>query len=128
MTTVWTYAAVALGGAIGAVLRMVVSAAVGTRPTTLMPVSGTVVVNVVGCLLIGLAMAALPRDATTLQRLLVTGVLGSFTTFSTFSYETVQLLQSRAYLHAAANAVGSVVIGLAMVALGLWLGSRLRTG
>ena len=128
MNAALPYAAVAAGGAIGAVLRFVVSSLVGTRPSTLMPVSGTVVVNVVGCLLIGLAMAALPRDAANLNRLLVTGVLGSFTTFSTFSYETVLLIQSRSYVQAAANAIGSVLIGLVMVAAGLWIGSRLRGG
>ena len=55
----------------------------------------------------------------------MTGLLGSLTTFSTYNYETVELLQSRHYLAAALNSIGSLVVGLLAVALGLAIGTRL---
>ena len=118
--------AVAAGGAFGAVCRYLISVVFGSRPTKFFVLSGTVVANVLGCFCIGLAVAALPKEAVTVRLLLITGVLGSLTTFSTYSYETVALVQRRAYVLAIANALGSVIAGLLAVGLGLWIGSRLR--
>ncbi len=86
---------------------------------------GTLVINGSGSLLVGLVMAALTgRGVTdpTLRLLLVTGFLGAYTTFSTYTYDTVRLYESGAVGAAALNALGSMVLGLGAAALGLWLG------
>jgi CrcB protein len=89
---------------------------------------GTLVINVTGSLLIGAIMAALAARAVTdptLRLLLVTGFLGAYTTFSTFSYDTVRLLQTGEWIAAAGNVLGSVALGLAAAAAGIWLGGWL---
>ena len=81
-----SYLAVAIGGAIGATLRFAVSEWVGTPQATL-------IVNAVGSLLLGICMAALANEMISKEMtlLLGTGVLGAFTTMSTFSLETVEM-------------------------------------
>ena len=118
--------AVAIGGSIGAVARFLISSLLSPRETKLFVLTGTVAANVLGCLLIGLLVAVIPKDAALWRLGLITGLLGSLTTFSTFAYETVALIEKRQFLLATVNAVGSVVLGLAAVALGLWIGERLR--
>lgn len=82
---------------------------------------GTFAVNVAGCLLIGILMAlAIDRKVPdVMQRILVTGCLGSLTTFSTFSYETIGLFRSDKPWLAAIYVVANLVIGLTAVATGL---------
>ena len=81
-----SYIAVALGGAIGATLRFAVSEWVGNPQSTL-------IVNAVGSLLLGVCMAALASELISkeLTLLLGTGILGAFTTMSTFSVETIEM-------------------------------------
>ena len=81
-----SYIAVALGGAIGGTLRFAVSEWVGNP-------QGTLVVNAVGSLLLGVCMAALASEMISkeLTLLLGTGILGAFTTMSTFSVETIEM-------------------------------------
>ena len=81
-----SYIAVALGGAIGATLRFAVSEWVGN-------LQGTLVVNAAGSLLLGVCMAALASEMISkeLTLLLGTGILGAFTTMSTFSVETIEM-------------------------------------
>ena len=81
-----SYLAVAIGGAIGATLRFAVSEWVGTPQATL-------IVNAVGSLLLGICMAALANEMISKEMTLFlgTGVLGAFTTMSTFSLETVEM-------------------------------------
>lgn len=91
---------------------------------------GTLVVNVIGSFLLGVVMqVALTTDliSPTLRLGLTTGVLGGFTTYSTFNYETLQYLQQNAWLAAFANLVATVLACLAAGALGVAAG-RLLAG
>ena len=85
---------------------------------------GTFIVNVLGCLLFGLAFAAFNKRAVRPEVALVvlTGFMGAFTTFSTYWFETSQLLQSARYGAAALNFLGQNALGLAGLSLGLMLG------
>jgi fluoride exporter len=115
------YAAVALGGAAGSLLRYWVGVALVSRLGAAFP-WGTLVVNLTGSFAIGLAMGLLsPRSTAWL--LAVTGFLGGFTTFSTFEAETMALLRAGAAGRAAAYVGASVGAGLAAC----WLGARLTS-
>lgn len=121
---------VAVGGALGALARYGLSgwvqdAAGGTFPW------GTLVVNVLGCFLLGLVLVWLERVAVAseMRSFATIGVLGAFTTFSTFSYEAVALLRDREWLRAGGYLSGSLLLGLAAVVAGFALGVLLtRTG
>ena len=114
---------VALGGALGALARYAVSVVVVRFWAEPLPLA-TWTVNLLGCVLIGFGVALLQRTSVPEAGRLffITGFLGSFTTFSTYSLETVALWQSGATGLAALNAVGSVVAGLLGVGLGMALG------
>lgn len=102
---------VALGGALGATCRFMAQAA--------MPFSsrwGLIAINLLGCLLIGIVWRLLPSRA--LSLLLVTGVLGGFTTFSSFSFDTLTLLREGRWAEALGYVAVSVLGGLALTALG----------
>lgn len=116
---------VALGGAVGAVARYGIDLAGARWAEAGWPV-GTWVVNALGCLLIGLALPLVEAERARL--VLLVGVLGSFTTFSTFSADTVVLWEAGRPGLAAANAAGSVVVGIAFVLLGLAVGRHLGAG
>jgi CrcB protein len=108
---------VGVGGAAGAIARYLVSGLVQDRAGGLFP-WGTLVVNVTGCLAMGLlAGLADARGFMTpaTRALLVVGVLGGFTTFSAFGNETMNLLVDRDLLRAAANVGLNVVLGLGAV-------------
>ena len=113
--------AVALGGAVGGAARVAVSSGVGRVLGEGFP-WGTLVVNVTGAGLIGVAAAlALPDGVDSIEErgrwaLLVVGVLGSYTTVSSFSLETLVLLQSGEPGRAAANVAASVGLCLGAAA------------
>ncbi|MEX1252930.1 MAG: CrcB family protein [Dehalococcoidia bacterium] len=117
---------VALGGALGSVLRYTIDGAVVDRlgPTAL----GTFVVNVTGALLLGL-FVGLTEDrwlAPPLARpAIAIGLLGGYTTFSTLMFETVDLAETGSYLAALVNIGGSMAAGLAAMYAGLALGRAL---
>jgi CrcB protein len=118
---------IALGGAFGSVARY----GTGTlllRATekTLFP-WGTLAVNLVGCLLIGYLNGLLDDRLIRPEYrfLLVIGVLGGYTTFSTFGWESAAMLRERQYLFAALYILGNNVIGIALVMLGYGM-SRLH--
>lgn len=116
---------VAVGGGIGSVLRYLISIGVGGRTLPW----GTVVVNVAGSAVLGFLIgwfAHRPIDAA-LQIGLLTGVLGGFTTFSTFSAETVALLDAGRWEAAVANVAVSVVGGIGAAAAGLALARLAQT-
>ncbi|HMQ93326.1 MAG TPA: fluoride efflux transporter CrcB [Amaricoccus sp.] len=114
---------IALGGAIGAMLRYLVSAQIARRTGIEYP-WGTLSVNVLGSFVMGLAAAVLLRRMDSeLQHLapfVMTGMLGGFTTFSAFSLEVFLLVERGRPGLALFYAGSSVVLGLAAFALGLW--------
>ena len=109
---------VALGGALGALARYGIGGWVYDRMGEAFP-WGTLVVNVLGCFLLGVAVRWLQVSAASpaLRPFLTIGLLGAFTTFSTFSFETVALVQDGQWARAGVYVGASVAAGLlAMVA------------
>ena len=85
---------------------------------------GTLFINVTGSLLIGLLVTFFGQRLLAdpaYRLLLITGFLGAYTPFSTFSYETVALLQAGSYIAALGNALNSVALGLTATIGGIWL-------
>jgi CrcB protein len=110
-------------GAIGAVLRYLLDRLIQGRMRSDFPY-GTLVINVSGSLILGfLTGAALHHGlAASWVTVLGTGLIGAYTTFSTFTFDTVRLLGSDAPSAAVANVVVSLVAGLGAAAAGLALG------
>jgi CrcB protein len=117
-----TLALVVLAAAVGAPVRYVVDQAIQHRWPGAFP-AGTLTVNVTGSLVLGLltGLAAHHGLAPQAVTILGTGLLGGYTTFSTFSYETIRLLEDGAVAEAALNVGGSLTFGLAAAAAGLGL-------
>ncbi|PWJ62963.1 fluoride efflux transporter CrcB [Rathayibacter iranicus] len=120
---------VALGGAVGTAGRFtlaVVLPRVGVLPIA------TVVVNLVGAFLLGLLLEGLARRGPDeggrrrLRLLLGTGVLGGFTTYSTFSLDTVALIEGGHLAESLLYTGGTLVLGLAAAALGIAVAGRRR--
>ncbi|MEN8144343.1 MAG: fluoride efflux transporter CrcB [Gemmatimonadota bacterium] len=113
---------VALGGAIGAVLRYGVSGWIHAHGSASFP-WGTLVVNVAGSFALGFAYHVLSNSTASVElRTFVTiGLLGAFTTFSTFSYEAVALLQDGDWGRGIVYVAGSVLLGLVGIVAGLGL-------
>jgi len=114
---------IALGGAVGSVARAMVALSLPARFPW-----ATLLVNVLGSLLIGWLMARLgPIEggtAASLRSLLVAGFCGGFTTFSTFSWQTLEQMQKGQWGAAAANVLLSVFLCLVAVWLGWKLGNQ----
>lgn len=116
--------AVALGGAIGSVLRYATTLGMTRLAGAGFPF-GTLLVNVAGCLLAGLIFGiAESRAALTpiVRLLLLTGFLGGYTTFSTFAVETLTLLQEGSWIAALGSFAGNILIGGAFAFAGICLG------
>ncbi|MCG8351081.1 MAG: fluoride efflux transporter CrcB [Chloroflexales bacterium] len=113
--------AIALGAAVGANLRYGLSVWAAQRFGTAFPY-GTLIVNVLGSFVIGLILGlAVTRLtlSTPWRLLLVTGLLGGFTTFSSFSYETYDLIERGAWLAAGGYVLSSVGFGLLACIFGI---------
>jgi len=111
---------IAVGGALGSVCRYLLATAVQRYSSPFFPY-GTFVVNVLGCLVFGVIMGA-ARQRFVLgpseRAFLLIGILGGFTTFSTFTYETLALLQDGEFVRAFTNVGGQIIVGL----VALWAG------
>lgn len=113
---------VALGAAVGAVCRWLTDRFIQSRHSSFFP-WGTFTVNVAGSLLLGLLLGL--GSAPDLMLVLGAGFCGGFTTFSTFSFETVVLADEGRSAVARVYVVASLVAGLAAAYLGWWLGALL---
>jgi|688.fasta_scaffold179316_2 CrcB protein len=118
--TFTTYVQVALGGATGSVLRFWLGNVIGHKAGA--PFWGTLFVNVTGCFLIGLLGNLRENGPGEFDRyFLMVGVLGGYTTFSTFSLQTLELLQKGS----APLALANIALSLVLCLLGVWLGHAL---
>jgi CrcB protein len=123
------YLCVLAGGALGSLTRYLLGSAITQRFPNLKFFSlGTFTINVTGSFLIGLLMTLLMERwkvrSPYLQPLLVVGVLGGYTTFSSFEYDGYLSARGGHYFLAALYLAGSVVAGFAAVCLGAWLAVR----
>lgn len=112
---------VALGGAVGSCLRYGVSLLSAGRLGTGFPY-GTLFVNIIGCFIIGAFMAAATERFITnpnLRFLVVVGFCGGLTTFSSFSYETIKLLEEAGLQYALLNILANMVCGFVATWLGI---------
>lgn len=119
--------AVAAGGAIGAVLRFAISRGAAQALGAGFP-WGTLFVNALGAFAIGILVAWFSlrlNVSPALRAMVLTGLLGALTTFSTFSLETLELARSGAVARAAMNVGVNVSASLVLVWLGYLLGGRL---
>jgi CrcB protein len=120
---------ICLGGAVGTGARYLLSGWLGRAAGPSFP-WGTLAVNVLGSFLLGLIMQVAVSTnllSPTLRLTLATGVLGGFTTYSSFNYETLQYLQQNDWLMGSLNLAVTVVVCLAAGSLGLVAG-RLLSG
>lgn len=120
--------AIAVGGALGSVARHGVNVLIhGRWPMARFPFA-TLIVNVAGCLIIGLLAGLLMSERLALRfywrEFLFVGVLGGFTTFSTFGLDTITLARTNSISAAIWNVMAQVVIGLLAVQAGMVLGGR----
>ena len=116
-----SYVAVAIGGGAGALLRFLAGQWVPQGHWT------TMGINWMGCLLLGFLLTYAARSGRvpeTLKLGLGTGVLGGFTTFSTFSLEMLQMAQGAAYGELALYLLGSLAGGVLLAGVGVWLAER----
>jgi len=115
---------VALGAAVGAPARYLTDRWVQSRHDSVFP-WGTLTVNVVASFVVGVLGGAANSVSTALALALGTGFCGALSTYSSFSYETLRLLETRARFLAVANVVVALVAGFGAVALGWTVGAVL---
>ena len=118
-----TFLLVGIGGGLGSVMRYLTAYIVGKFYDNPFPLA-TFSVNIFGCLLIGILIGVFGKQLSPnddLKYLLITGFCGGYTTFSTFSAENIQLIQSGNYLFPALYITLSVLFGILAVFLGMVL-------
>ncbi|HEY4938556.1 MAG TPA: fluoride efflux transporter CrcB [Actinomycetota bacterium] len=116
----WAWAGFVVGGAVGAPARYLLDDAISSRTQGVFP-WGTLAINVSGSFLLGLltGLALFHGLPATPRLILGTGFCGAYTTFSTFTYETVRLAEEGAVNEAVRNALASLVLGAGAAAAGL---------
>ncbi|MFI5364240.1 MAG: fluoride efflux transporter CrcB [Candidatus Binatia bacterium] len=117
---------VGLGGFVGANARYLLGGWIATRFGTTFPL-GTFVINITGSFVLGVIMGLLDAHllSSTIRLAVAIGFVGAYTTFSTFSYETIRLVENGSMLLATANVFGSVIVGLLATIVGLAAGRGL---
>lgn len=121
------YLLIGFGGFLGANARYLLGGWVAERLGPSFPY-GTFVINVTGSLVIGLFLSLITERFSAppgLRLFFAIGFLGAYTTFSTFTFESLALFEARAYAAALANVFGSVAVGLFAVGLGAAIGRAL---
>lgn len=118
---------VAVGAAVGAPLRYLLDRAVQGRHDSLFP-WGTFTVNVVGSLILGVLVGGASAVSGEVMTLLGTGLCGALTTYSTFGFETIRLIEDRARFYAAVNVVASIVAGLGAAFIGISIAEAIWPG
>ena len=111
------YLFIAVGGALGSILRYWVGSTISGRMGTRFPY-GTFVINITACVIIGFSLTFLARrvDLNPAWRFLIpVGFIGAYSTFSTYEWETLSTLRAGAFFLAALYAVSSLILGLAAV-------------
>jgi CrcB protein len=114
--------AIGIGGFVGALMRFYISDAVVRVSGDDYRFFGTLTVNLIGCFAIGVLMTIATnttRISPVMQKCLVTGLLGSLTTFSTFAFESLNLIQDGRYGAAMMKISISLVVGLLLVWVGM---------
>jgi CrcB protein len=121
------YALLALGGAIGTVLRFVVSTSTYQFFNTAIFPWGTLVVNLAGSFIIGMLAGFNETGifSLNLRMFLFVGILGGFTTFSAFSLETLNLMRTGEIRYAIINVAASNIFGIALAFGGFYIGRYL---
>jgi len=126
------YLWVAIGGAIGSMARYGIGNVVSEKFGVAFP-WGTLVINVTGSFLIGILGAVTapegkmtPQSRVLATQLLITGVCGGYTTFSSFSLQTLKLIRDREWFYAGGNVLLSVLLCMIAVWLGYLLGSMVK--
>ena len=120
---------IACAGALGTLARYGLSGLVHAAGARDFP-WGTLVLNIIGCLLFGFLWSVMESRSgigTAAKVIVLTGFMGAFTTFSTFSLETLHLMRDRQFLFAAANVGANCVLGLMVAALGMIIGRAIVT-
>jgi len=118
---------ISFGAILGANLRYWVGAWAGQKFGSGFPL-GTLLINVIGSFLIGLFMTLATEKLLLDPRwrlFFAVGFLGAFTTFSTFTYESITLLMSGEWINGLLNLFGSLLLGIVAVGLGVWIGKLL---
>ena len=120
---------VASGGAVGALLRYLMTSGISFWMGRDFPY-GTITVNIAGSFLIGMFTTVLCQNAMEpqLKLLLITGLLGGFTTFSTFSLDTINLIASGCWLKTFFYIAGSLILSLTATFAGIAMGSAIKAG
>ena len=118
------YLVIGIGGVLGANARYLVSGWAANKFGTAFPY-GTLIINVSGSMILGLLMAFLQDRVfvhPNYRLFFATGFCGAYTTFSTFTYESLVLIQNGSFLLALTNLIGSLAVGMIGVFLGFALG------
>ncbi|WP_054948644.1 fluoride efflux transporter CrcB [Numidum massiliense] len=118
---------VALGGGLGALFRYEIGRLVAKKWTRFFPLA-TAFVNVSGSFALGVLTPLAAQLGEAWMLLLATGGLGAYTTFSTFSVETVTLWQRGQRRIACVYVAASMLLGFAAAGVGFWLGTRMASG
>jgi CrcB protein len=112
---------IALGGATGSIARYLISTATYTQFGVIRFPLGTLVVNSLGCLVVGILAGLVQKHdlfSDDIRLMLFMGIAGGFTTFSALGLETFELLRHEEWMLASTYVLASVLIGVAMVGLG----------